>query len=65
MAKIIRELRVGKYLALGLDNPLPWKSYLKYRIDGKEYEIVPLYDMPNSIAVESSESLLGKVVEFI
>lgn len=65
MAKIIRELRVGKYLALGLNNPLPWKSYRKYRIDGKEYEIVPLYDMPNSIAVESSESLLGKVVEFI
>ena len=65
MAKIISELRVGKYLALGLDNTLPWKSYRKYRIDGKEYEIVPLYDMPNSIAVDSSESLLGKVVEFI
>lgn len=65
MFKVQDEFRVGKYLSLLLNAPPPATPYRKYRIGGKEYDIVPTYDVENTIAVESYESLLGKVVEFI
>ena len=49
-----------------LDHELPmYPPYTKYNIGGKIYEIVPVYDLKRSIAVETTESLLGKEVKFI
>lgn len=37
----------------------------KYRIDGIEYDIVPVYDFPGYIAIEAKGNFKGKKVEFI
>ena len=64
MAKVISEFSVGNYMMLKLDDAIPSKEYTKYLIDGKEYAIVPVYDAVNCIAVESSDSFMGKTVIF-
>jgi len=38
---------------------------LSFLIDGKKYSPVPIYDAKNCIAIESDESFLGKVIEFV
>jgi hypothetical protein len=50
---------------LSLDGPVPMKEHKKYRIDGVEYDIVPVYDISNSIAIIASGTFVGKTVEFI
>lgn len=65
MYKVISEFRAGKYAILKLDKKIMEIDYHKYRIEGKDYDIVPVYDLPNHIAVESSEDFVGKTVEFI
>lgn len=64
MLKIVSDFSIGKYRVLKLDGEKPTKSYTKYRIDGKVYNIVPMYDAPNCIAIETDASLQGKTVEF-
>lgn len=64
MLKIIKEFSIGPYKVLSVDGVLPLSGYRKYVIDGKNYSIVPLYDIPNSIAIESNDSFIGKTVEF-
>lgn len=65
MNKVIKELQVDKYKLLQLDEFVPSKKYEKYVIDGKEHGIVPVYDLNNCIAIESSDNFLGKTVEFV
>lgn len=65
MRKIISQWSVGKYVVLEIDQGLPMRPYKKYRIDGKEYDIVPVYDLPGSIAIEANGDFVGKTVEFI
>ena len=65
MRKVISELNIKNYKILTLDGELPLKPYTKYVIDGKTYDIVPMYDMPNCIAIESAGHFEGKTVEFI
>lgn len=65
MRKVVSEWKIGKYVALELDQDLPMKAYHKYRIDGADYDIVPVYDLPMHIAIEAEGSFLGKSVEFI
>lgn len=65
MSKIISQWTVGKYLVLEIDHELPMKTYKKYRINGKEYDIVPVYDFPGNIAIEAEGDFVGKTVEFI
>ena len=62
--KVISEFSLGQYKILALDRELPTKGYSQYVIEGKLFNIVPLYDLPNSIAVESTDSFIGKTVEF-
>lgn len=65
--KVVSDFQCRKYRILTLDGS-KWsvKKYHKYRINGKEYEPVPVYDAgDNIIAVESEESFSGKEVEFI
>lgn len=64
MAKVISEFIIGKYKILKLDSALPLKGYTKYVIDGNDYDIVPIYDAVNCIAIESKDSFIGKIVEF-
>jgi len=63
--KVISDFSIGKYRVLKIDGEIPKKSYSLFRIDGKEYESVPIYDTLNCIAIESSESFLGKQVDFV
>lgn len=67
MRKVMNEWHVAKYAILTLDGSVKEEpAHSKYRILGIEYVPVPVYDMgDNVIAIESSDSLLGKNVEFI
>lgn len=62
--KVVSEIKVGNYSVLKLDGSKPNHKYTKYIIDGQQYDIVPMYDADNCIAVRSSESLNGKTVSF-
>ncbi len=65
MRKIISQWSIGKYTTLEMDRELPMEKYTKFRIDGKEYEPVPVYDLPNHIAIEAQGNFIGKTVEFV
>lgn len=64
MNTIIYEFKAEEYAVLVLDEIKTPKTYRSYLIDGKYYNIIPVYDATNCIAVESSESFIGKTVEF-
>lgn len=65
MNEIIYEFSAGKYRVLKLDGQMPTKAYDYLMIDGKSYKPVPIYDAPNCIAIESTDSFWGKTVEFV
>ncbi len=65
MCKIIKQWKIGKYLALELEQSLPKTEYTKYRIAGQEYNPIPVYDLSNHIAIEGIGNFEGKEVEFI
>ena len=65
MCMIMSEWTIGKYVALELDQDLPLRRYHKYRIDGVDYDPVPVYDLPRYIAIEAQNGFKGKTVEFI
>lgn len=64
MGIVINEFKVSKYVILVLDQ-IPDTKYRNFRINGKTYKPVPIYDAKNSIAVESGDSFIGDKVEFI
>ena len=63
--KVVSQWKIGKYLALELNQSLPKTQYTKYKISGKEYGPVPVYDLPNHIAIEATGDFEGEEVEFI
>ena len=65
MRKVISEFNVGKYHVLKLDGEKPKTPFNAYRINDMAYTVVPLYDAANCIAIESSQTFVGKTVEFI
>ena len=65
MDKILNEWKIGKYIALELDEAPPMRKYNKFRIDGKEYTPIPVYDLPRHIAIEAQGNFKGKLVEFV
>ena len=65
MYKVVSQDFIGNYAVLELNKDLPLKKYQKYLIAGKEYECVPVYDLPKHIAVISDEGFIGKKVEFV
>ena len=65
MVKIVSQKPLGKYTVLLIEGSLPKTKYTKYKIDGKEYDIVPVSDMKNTIAVQTKDNLVGKTVEFV
>lgn len=64
VAKVVDEFSVKQYKVLTLDQMDMPKNYRKYVIDGKQYDIVPVYDLPGCIAIVSDDSFIGKTVEF-
>ncbi len=65
MIKVIHQNNIGNIAVLLLDGSLPKTCYKMYKINNREYNIVPVWDMKNTIAVETKENLVGKIVEFI
>ncbi len=64
MSKVINEFYIDKYVVLILDN-MPNESYHKFRIKGEEFAPVTVYDGNNCIAIESKESFIGEIIEFL
>ncbi|MFR8034626.1 MAG: hypothetical protein ACLU6W_11535 [Lachnospiraceae bacterium] len=64
MSKVVEEFRIRQYAVLKLDK-MPQVHYKKYRIGTEEFEPVPIYDLPQCIAITSDKSYLGETVEFI
>ena len=65
MYKVIEEMQLGDTKVLQLDRNILEKSYNKYRIEGKEYDIVPIFDAKQCIAIKASGNYLGKMVEVV
>ena len=64
--KVVSQWKIGKYLALELNQSLPKTEYTKYKISGKEYEPVPVYDLPNHIAIEATGDFEGEeVIQYV
>lgn len=59
------QLDAGKYTVLILDVETSHIRYRKLMIDGKEYEPVIVYDLPQSIAIEAKGNFVGKEIKFI
>ena len=62
--KVISEIEIGNFKILKLDSNKPDHIYTKYVIDGQEYDIVPMRESSNHIAVKSKENFIGKCVSF-
>ena len=54
MYKVVSEFQAGKYAVLKLDKSISERNYFGFRIDGKDYQAVPVYDLPGHIAIEAS-----------
>lgn len=64
MIEVNYEFQVGKYKILKLSS-FPKTLFSSVIIDKKSYELVPVFDLPNSIAIESDDSFLGMEVLFV
>ncbi len=64
MNKVVSEFAIDNYKVLTLDGEMPKRKYTEYVIDGKRYNIVPVYDLRNCIAVQSADNFIGKTVMF-
>lgn len=64
MSKIIYEFSVGKYAVLQIDT-FPAVPYSKVKIKDKLYTLIPAYDLPDCIAIESNEKFINSEVEFV
>lgn len=64
MSKVIDEFHINQYAVLKLDKMLE-KLFRKYRIGDIEFGPVPIYDMPQCIAIQLKKSFVGEIVEFI
>lgn len=63
MSKITNEISIEKYKILKLD-VMPTTPYTSVIIRGRKYNLAPIYDAPNCIAIESRESFVGAEVFF-
>lgn len=65
MYTVVSEFKTGRYTVLKLDRAIEEKHYTRYRIDGYDYAIVPVYDLPLHIAIDADGMFKGKTVECI
>ena len=64
--KIINDFQVFKFRVIGVES-IPNIIFNKVKINGQIYELVPIYDLKNSIAFEydGDDTFLNCEVEFI
>ena len=64
--KIINDFQVFKFRVIGVES-IPNIVFDKVKIKGQIYELVPIYDLKNSIAFEydGDDTFLNCEVEFI
>lgn len=62
MAKVIDNFKVGKHLIVVLDGIQ--KDFKKIEIDGIQYDVTIVYDIPNAISIEGDNDFIGKTVKF-
>ena len=65
MYNVVSEFHAGKYTVLELNQNITEKNYTGFKIDGKKYEAIPVYDLPGHIAIEADGSFVGKDVTCI
>ena len=65
MYTIVSTFKAGRYTVMKLDREINEKHFTKYRIDGHEYPVVPVYDLPLHIAIDADGEFKGKTVECI
>lgn len=65
MIKIVKQLDARENTLLILSSPVPNILFHTLLIDGKEYEPVIVYDMPNAIGVPGDGDFEGKEIKFI
>lgn len=64
MSKVIYEFTVGKYVVLQVD-VFPSVPFSKVKIKDKLYALIPSFDLPNCIVIESNEKFINSEVEFV
>lgn len=64
--KIIHDIQVAKYRVIGVES-IPYIIFNKVKIKRQIYELVPIYDLKNSVAFEydGNDTFLNCEVEFI
>ena len=58
MRTVLSQWQIGKYTALELNEDIPLKKYSKYRIEGKEYEPVPVLIFQSILQLKEKGNLL-------
>ena len=64
MSRILSEFRIEKYLVLKISD-IPLKPYNKVKIEQEIFDIVPMYDAKQCVAIESNKTFLNKNIEFL
>lgn len=65
MAKVIKQLSIGKYTVILLDSA-PDKFFSAFEIDSVRYPVTPVYDTAgNWYGIEAAGDFAGKVVNFV
>lgn len=65
MYTVIDEIHLEEYIILKLDKDIVEKKYTKYVIEGKEFDIVPIYDAKQCIAIKAKGSYVNKKVNVV
>lgn len=62
--KPCKEMKIKQYTVLQFSE-LPSQPYRKLYAKGKIFDIVPIYDMENCVAIESTDIFLNEDISFI
>ena len=64
MSKIIENFIIDKYSVLKVDN-IPNKKFNKVKINDVVFDLVPIFDAQNCIAIKSKNTFINENIEFI
>ena len=64
MSKVLSSFSFGKYRVLKIST-MPTNPYSHIRIDGKMYKPIPIYDMPQCVAIESYKDFTNQYIDFV
>lgn len=58
---VTKELHVGKYVVLTLDQDWKNEKFNSVEVEGRDYPILPAYGI-SEFAIESTENFIGKTI---